>query len=165
MTARKKAAPKKPGTTQAASPKKAAPREIELIVVHCSDTYDNQRIGAKEIDEWHKERGFDCIGYHFVITREGNIENGRNVEVEGAHVKGHNHNSIGLCWVGGKGRNNQPEDNRTWEQKKKLPYLLSQLKKQYPQAKIVGHNELDKNKPHCPGFNVANEYRIVRGLT
>lgn len=128
-------------------------RAINLIVIHCSATKPTQDIGAKEIREWHvKGNGWKDIGYHFVIRRNGVVEDGRPVEQVGAHVAGHNANSIGICMVGGIDAAGKPEANFTPEQWKALPRLLRVLKAQYPKATIHGHNEYAAKA--CPSFDV-----------
>lgn len=92
-------------------------RKINQIIVHCSATPEGKNFNANDIDRWHKERGFDCIGYHYVIDLDGTIEKGRPIEKVGAHVKGHNSNSIGVCYIGGLASDGKtPKDTRTVEQ-------------------------------------------------
>lgn len=131
-------------------------RRIDLIVIHCADTYSRMDIGVKEIDQWHKERGWKGIGYHYVIRRDGTIETGRPESEVGAHVTGHNRFSIGVCWVGGRGEDDTPQDNRTEMQKQALRSIINGLHSKYPNAIIVGHGDLD-NK-NCPCFNVQAEF-------
>ena len=59
-------------------------RKINLIVIHCSDTYARMDIGVNEIRQWHLQRGFNDIGYHYVIRRDGAIEQGRPIEKPGS---------------------------------------------------------------------------------
>jgi N-acetyl-anhydromuramyl-L-alanine amidase AmpD len=125
-------------------------REIKYIVVHCADTYRNMDIGAKEIDGWHKERGWSGIGYHYVIRRDGTVEIGRPLDTPGAHAKGYNSNSIGICLVGGK-----PRFNFTWEQLIALRQLYADLKFKFEKAKWLGHYEITTGKT-CPTFNVRD---------
>lgn len=76
-------------------------REITKVIVHCSATDDgDDSIDAAIIDMWHKERGWRGIGYHWVICRSGLVESGRSEEEVGAHCKGQNKDSIGICLVG-----------------------------------------------------------------
>lgn len=133
-------------------------RAINLIVIHCADTYERMDIGAKEIDAWHRERGFLKIGYHYVVRRDGTVEKGRDEKEVGAHAKGYNQNSIGICWVGGRSDDNRPYDNRTTAQTAALRNLVAEMKKRYPLAQVVGHRDLDKNKA-CPCFNAKREYK------
>lgn len=133
-------------------------RKINLIVVHCADTYARMDIGVKEIDKWHRARGWNGIGYHYVIRRDGTVETGRNEYIAGAHVSGHNANSIGICYAGGKGDDNRPEDNRTPEQKAALTNLIAKLRAKYPEASVVGHRDLDRNKA-CPCFDAKKEFQ------
>lgn len=72
-------------------------RAITQHIVHCSDSDHGD---VKEIRQWHRERGWDDIGYHFVIRRDGEIEVGRTLDVLGAHCQGHNADSVGTCLVG-----------------------------------------------------------------
>ena len=78
-----------------------ARQETSYIVIHCSQTRPSQNIGAKEIDRWHRERGWLKIGYGTVIKRDGTIERGREDDEVQAAVKGYNHTSFNLCLVGG----------------------------------------------------------------
>ena len=136
-------------------------RKITLIVIHCSAVRPDQTSSAKEIEKWHKDRGFNGIGYHYVIRRNGEIEPGRPESVIGAHchVKGQNHNkhSIGVCYEGGLDIRGQPADTRTAEQKAAMRQLLEDLHRRYPRAVIVGHHDLYPPKP-CPCFDAAHEY-------
>lgn len=137
----------------------------DYIVVHCADTYADMDIGAKEIKRWHiKEKGYSDIGYHFVIRRDGTREIGRNIDLHvpdmdevGAHVKGHNWHSIGICLVGGKGKNDKPEQNFTPEQYEALWEIIGILKVHYPKAEVVGHRDLNAGKA-CPSFDVKAAY-------
>lgn len=112
-------------------------------------------IGVTEIRVWHvTDNGWSDIGYHDVITRSGKIEEGRSVETAGAHVKGYNSDSIGICLVGGKGgkETDYPEEHFTTNQLKSLKRLLRSYKALYPKATVHGHNEFAAKA--CPCFNV-----------
>lgn len=142
-------------------------RPINLIVVHCSATPDDLDIGAAEIDSMHRRRGFDGIGYHYVIRLDGAIEEGRPLSKVGAHVQGHNANSIGICLVGGLDQARNPADTFTSLQFDALRGLLAELKAQFPGARICGHRDLSPDLDHdgkverhewmkdCPCFDVA----------
>jgi N-acetyl-anhydromuramyl-L-alanine amidase AmpD len=112
-------------------------------------------IGVEEIREWHtKQRGFDDIGYHYVIRRNGTKEIGRPLELQGAHAVKVNGHSIGICLVGGMAADNSPENNFTLEQHLTLKDLIKELKEKYTIEDICGHYEVEPKKPHCPGFHV-----------
>lgn len=127
-------------------------REINKIIIHCSATKPSQDIGAFQIDEWHKKQGWSGIGYHFVIRRSGEVEKGRDIEIAGAHCKGQNKHSIGICLVGGIDENGKSQNNFTAEQFAGLRRLVSELKQQYPNATSHGHNEFAAKD--CPCFDV-----------
>ena len=126
--------------------------KTDYIVIHHSATRRESDIGAETIDKWHRERGWNGIGYHWVIRRDGTVEKGRNTGTVGAHVKGFNSFSEGICLIGGLGKHNdEPENNYTLPQKTALKGLITVLKQKYPDAKVVRHQDLDpKRKPHCP---------------
>ena len=130
-------------------------RNIDLIVVHCADTYLRMDIGFKEINQWHLDKGWSGCGYHFIVRLDGTIETARNIDKSGAHCKDYNRNSIGVCYVGGKGDNGKPEDTRTNAQKKTLSALIISLQASHPEAIIKGHNELS-NKA-CPSYDVQKD--------
>lgn len=133
-------------------------RKIKEIIVHCSATREGQDISAATIDEWHKARGWSGIGYHFVIKLDGTIEYGRMVDKSGAHCKGHNSFSIGVCYIGGVESDGvTPKDTRTENQKESLLVLLKVLKRAHPEATIHGHRDFS-NKA-CPSFDATTEYK------
>lgn len=128
-------------------------RQINKIVIHCADTPAGMDIGAEEIRRWHTDprpngNGWSDIGYHWVIRRDGTVEPGRPEEDPGAHVAGHNADSIGVCVVGGK-----DGFNFTRRQMAALEAKVIDLTSQHPGAKVVGHTDLDPRKP-CPNFDV-----------
>lgn len=136
-------------------------RNITEIIVHCSATPEGKDYTVSQIREWHLERGFKDIGYHYVIYRDGSINVGRSEEKIGAHCTGHNSNSIGVCYIGGMdSANKNPKDTRTEEQKEALLTLLKQLKAKYPKATIHGHREF-ANKA-CPSFDALKEYANIK---
>ncbi|TXH52790.1 MAG: lysozyme [Desulfurellales bacterium] len=135
-----------------------------MIILHCSATKPTMDIGAKEIRKWHTDkppvgRGWQDIGYHFVIRRNGVVEDGRDLDGDGdifeevgAHTVGYNANSIGICMIGGIDAAGKPESNFTAEQWKALPRLLRVIKAKFPKATIHGHNEFAAKD--CPSFDV-----------
>lgn len=139
--------------------------KTDLIVVHCSATRPMMDIGAKEIRRWHKELGWEDIGYHFVIRRNGEVEKGRRVDAVGSHAKGYNDRSIGICLVGGVDQDNflKAKDNFTLDQMNALYWLLEDLHKQYPDAKVLGHRDLPNVKKECPSFDVRKWGRGMWG--
>lgn len=135
-------------------------RTISLIILHCSAVKPNQTSSAEQMNQWHKAQGWNAIGYHYVIRRDGTIEQGRPEAEAGAHCVNHNKHSIGICYEGGLDDNGKPADTRTQEQKAAIISLLKSLKEKYPRAIIVGHNTFDPYKA-CPGFDAVKEYMDI----
>ncbi len=141
-------------------------KEIKYLVIHCAATPNGKKLShnaataAQVIDGWHKERGFHrsaqarhyfnpelaAIGYHVVIDTDGQQYTGRAVWEQGAHVKGHNENSLGICLVG--------TDKFTRRQWQTLSRLLSHLRSLYPSAQVLGHRDFPDVHKLCPGFDV-----------
>lgn len=141
---------------------KKSKRTIKYLVVHCSATPEGRAHTAKDIDLWHRQRGFNEIGYNYVILLDGTIELGRDVDKIPAHVESHNKDSIGICYIGGIDKNTlQPKDTRTKAQKEALVKLLMDLKKLYPEAIILGHRDFVGVKKACPCFNAKDEYKNI----
>jgi len=131
-------------------------RRIDKIIIHCSATKEGNNVNASTIDQWHRDRGWRGIGYHYVVMLDGTIEYGRSIYETGAHVKNHNQGSIGVCYIGGLNNEMKAEDTRTSEQKESLLLLLKTLKKMHPDATIHGHNEFSAKA--CPCFDANKEY-------
>lgn len=132
-------------------------RNIKELIVHCSATPEGKDYSVNTIRQWHLQRGFSDIGYHYVVYRDGSIHIGRDESVIGAHCTGHNTNSIGVCYIGGVATDGKtPKDTRTTEQKQSLVKLLKELKTKYPQASIHGHRDFSSKA--CPSFNATKEY-------
>jgi len=132
-------------------------REITEIIIHCTATKAGLKVTVDDVRQWHLQRGFDDIGYHYLIDYEGIVRKGRRESLIGAHCYGHNQNSIGICYTGGLASDGKtPADTRTEEQKKSMDELVNLLKSRYPKATVHGHNEFsDKD---CPCFDVKQEY-------
>ena len=132
-------------------------RTINEIIVHCTATPEGKDYTVDDITRWHKERGFKTIGYHYVVYRDGSVHEGRPLSEVGAHCKGHNAHSIGVCYVGGLNADGRKaKDTRTLEQKDALVLLLVRLKTQLPMAKIHGHRDFAAKE--CPSFDATREY-------
>ena len=133
-------------------------RKINYIVVHCSATREGHALTPEALETEHRRRGFRTTGYHYYIRRDGTVLGTRSLELPGAHCRGHNKYSIGICYEGGLIASGQPADTRTLHQKASLVALLRELKRVFPRALIVGHHDLNPMK-NCPCFDAAKEYR------
>ena len=132
-------------------------RDIKELIVHCSATPEGKDYSVDTIRQWHLQRGFSDIGYHYVVYRDGSIHIGRDESIIGAHCTGHNTSSIGICYIGGCASDGKtPKDTRTEAQKNSLLKLLGELKKKYPKAVI--HSHKDYANKACPSFDATKEY-------
>ena len=137
---------------------KRSRRQINEIIIHCTDTEEGRDYTVDDVRRWHKERGWSDVGYHYLIYRNGSVVAGRDVDLIGAHCSGHNSYSIGVCYVGGRGKDGKCRDTRTLQQRAAMSNLLIELRLRYPQAVIVGHSFWD-HKKQCPCFDAAKEYK------
>lgn len=136
--------------------------KTDFIVIHCSATGEED-IGAYDIDRWHRKQGWACIGYHFVIRRDGTLEEGRAQETIGAHVANHNANSVGVCMVGGVDANDRKKatNNFTSEQFDTLERLVRFLKAKYPDATVQGHRDFPNVAKACPSFDAKKWFKSI----
>ena len=132
-------------------------RKISMIVLHCSGVKPNVHQDISVIDVYHRKKGWNGVGYHFYVRRDGTVEVGRRLEEVGAHVVGHNRYSIGICYEGGLDSAGEAADTRTPEQVRALRELVERMHAYFPTAVIVGHHDLNPGKP-CPCFDAVKEY-------
>ena len=131
-------------------------KKLDSIIIHCSATPAGRHVTAADIRKWHLARGFTDIGYHYIIYLDGSIHTGRPLSQTGAHCRGHNTGSIGICYVGGlDALGTSPADTRTDAQRRSLRSLVAQLLDTYPGATVHGHREFAAKA--CPCFDVATE--------
>ena len=148
-------------------------KSTERIILHCTATIEGKDYSVDTIRQWHLQRKFDDIGYHFVIARDGEIMEGRDINKAGAHAAGYNYNSIGISYVGGLDKNLQPKDTRTPEQIEAFKTIIERMVDKYPSIRVlIGHrdtspdlNESRSIEPHeyikaCPCFDVEKEYGV-----
>ena len=135
-------------------------RVINLIVVHCSATKADRDFTEQDLEVCHRRRGMNGPGYHFYIRKNGDIKTTRPIEKIGAHARGYNAQSIGICYEGGVSERGRPADTRTEAQKRALLTLVRELKGRYPRAIVVSHHTFDPRKA-CPCFHAEREYRDV----
>lgn len=137
-------------------------RRIDEIIVHCSATRPEQGFTAADVRRWHtRERGFSDIGYHFVVETDGSVSAGRPLDRVGAHCRGHNARSVGVCYMGGIGADGKPADTRNAAQKAAMRKLLSALARSFPGARIRSHRDFARKA--CPCFDATAEYAPLSG--
>ena len=146
-------------------------RTIDHIIIHCSATREDRSLTVAELEENHRCRGFRGIGYHYYIRKDGTVINTRALELVGAHAKGHNAHSIGICYEGGLDCRGRPADTRTPAQRATLRQLVGQLQEKFSGCRVCGHRDLSPDlngngeiEPEewikqCPCFEVAKEFK------
>lgn len=135
------------------------------IIIH--DSHTPPEIGqVEEVSRWHldahkgaQRMGLMSIGYHFIIERDGSVVSGRDIDRIGSHTPGHNMDSIGICWVGGRDPEGEPEDNLNHTQRDAMLRLCVDLMNIYGNLKVFGHSELQRyrnpNLPKCPYMDIG----------
>ena len=138
-------------------------RSIKWLVLHCSATRLSNDFTVSKLRATHVNgNGWSDIGYHYYVTKDGKVHTCRPEDQVGAHVKGFNQKSIGICYEGGLLEDGTPADTRTAEQIRSLHFLLKDLIRKYPEAEIVGHRDLLKYRTKaCPCFDARKYYRYI----
>ena len=141
---------------------------VKWIVVHYSATPIERDVSSADIDAMHRKRGFKEIGYHLYIRKNGLIEKGRDLSQpgrfeQGAHSKGHNSSSIGICYEGGVVLDdpNTGFDTRTQAQKDAMVRVINDLLVRFPNAEVLGHKDMPGAATQCPGFDVRSWWAEV----
>lgn len=111
-------------------------------MIHCSATRADRDFTEDDLEVCHRRRGFNGTGYHFYIRKNGDIKTTREIERIGAHAKGHNQNSIGICYEGGLDCHGHPADTRTEWQVHSMHVLILTLLRDYPGCRVCGHRDL-----------------------
>ncbi|MGL5272270.1 MAG: N-acetylmuramoyl-L-alanine amidase [Phocaeicola sp.] len=144
-------------------------RKVDLIVIHCSASRADRDFTEHDLDTCHRRRGFNGTGYHFYIRKCGKIVTTRPIERVGAHAKGHNNHSIGVCYEGGISAKGKTADTRTAQQRHSMRVLIRTLLIEYPKSRVCGHRDLSPDRngngeiepeewvKECPCFEVKNE--------
>ena len=124
----------------------------KIIVHHSASPEDTSR---EAVEQWHRGRGFSQIGYHYYIHRSSGgdprIATGRPIEMMGAHAKGANRGSIGICLAGDYTRGKPTED--MWERLLTICRLMMQ-RYDLTVDDIYGHGQVGSTATSCPGYSV-----------
>ncbi|MDO4163494.1 MAG: N-acetylmuramoyl-L-alanine amidase [Bacteroides sp.] len=144
-------------------------RNINYIIVHCSATREDRCLTVAALEAEHRRRGFDGIGYHYYVRKDGTVLSTRPLAKVGAHCRGYNRYSIGICYEGGLDSQGRAKDTRTPEQRMALRQLVARLLRRFHNARVCGHRDLspdlngdgritsDEWTKQCPCFEVAKE--------
>ena len=127
----------------------------DFLAIHCAATRPSHNVTAAEIDEWHKAKGWNGIGYNYFIQRGGLVEDGRPRDDQGAHVSGYNAVSLGICMAGGVKEEDglTAENNFTGEQWKALDSLVERMVRCYGSSVVQGHRDFPQVAKECPSFD------------
>jgi N-acetylmuramoyl-L-alanine amidase len=136
-------------------------RKLTRIILHCTATPDGRHVDVDTIRGWHKRRGWSDIGYHYVIYIDGSVHAGRDVAKAGAHVSGHNADTIGVVYVGGTDAGGKAKDTMNDAQETAFVNLVKHLRDQYGPLTLHGHNEYAAKA--CPSFNVKQKFEWLVG--
>jgi len=128
-------------------------RTIKYIVLHCTATPQNTSVESIQ-NYWKNILHWKSPGYHYIIKPNGEIVNLLSIESISNGVAGYNTPSIHISYIGGVDAKNKAIDNRTEAQKQSQIKLLKELKKQFPDADILGHRDFKGVKKDCPSFDV-----------
>ena len=137
-----------------------ARKHTDYIIIHCAATRPSHEVDIADIDRWHRAQGWLKVGYNFFIKRDGTVQVGRELMEGGAHAKGYNSKSVGVCLAGGVMEDGKtPENNYTPAQWASLEKLVRFLAEQFPKAKVIGHNDVAAKA--CPCFDAKEWWRGV----
>jgi N-acetylmuramoyl-L-alanine amidase len=133
-------------------------KDTSYVIIHSSNTTPVQILDVKDLDTEHRKKGLLSCAYHYVIKRDGTVQEGRDILLSGVHIEGNpditNKNSIGVCLIGGKSlKNGTPDCNYTFKQYTSLVSLIKELKDKYT-VSVLGHRDVEKSTL-CPNFDVA----------
>lgn len=134
-------------------------RSINRIILHCSATPEGREVTVDDIRGWHMSQGWDDIGYHFCVYADGSVHRGRDLDKTGAHVYGHNSDSIGVCYIGGVDKAMKPKDTMTEMQDIAVLELVKSLRLIFGKLSLHGHNEFSSKS--CPSFDVQDKYKFL----
>jgi len=136
-------------------------RDVNEIILHCSATREGRNYDVDTIRRWHVDgRGWSDIGYHFVIYLDGTVAAGRPVSRSGAHVRGRNKTTIGVCYIGGCGPDGvTPKDTMTPSQEESCRNLVTTLRGCFGGLSLHGHNEYSSKA--CPSFDVQEKFKDI----
>lgn len=134
-------------------------RRIDWLVVHCTATPQTTTVASIQ-RYWRENLKWKSPGYHFLIEANGTVHNLQPINLPSNGVAGHNANSIHISYIGGV-NGKRAVDNRTEAQKREILRLLTDLKKQFPNAKIQGHRDFPRVAKACPSFDAKTEYSAL----
>jgi N-acetyl-anhydromuramyl-L-alanine amidase AmpD len=145
-------------------------RDITEVVVHHTDTYEDQDIDYDDVYSWHTARNFKDVGYHFLILRNGDLQVARPISQIGAHcLKGHNPFSIGIAFVGGivgsSSKRGRKRDDSTFrpEQWNTFKAFMRAFYTVHPGGQAWGHVDIDPERRSDPNFDVPSYVKNIFG--
>ncbi len=137
-------------------------RPITKIILHCSASIEGVNLSGNDIRSMHCNpvrlggRGWRNPGYHYVVRLDGKVEQILPIDRIANGVKGHNAESVHICYVGGLDKTGKPANTMTTAQRNAIRTLLAQLRALFPHATLHGHREFAAKA--CPCFDVRTEF-------
>lgn len=135
-------------------------RKVNHIVIHCTATQPEAKIESIK-RYWREKKGWKSPGYHFIIEANGDSTQLQAVSLQTNGVKGHNHDSVHISYIGGINKAGKPKDTRTPEQIASMIALIKMLKEIYPDADVLGHRDFQGVKKACPSFDVKSWLKTI----
>lgn len=138
-----------------------ARKTTDFIILHCSATKPDHDVDIRDVDRWHREKGWRKVGYHFFIKRDGTVQEGRGLMEGGAHAKGYNDKSVGICLAGGVAKDGATaENNFTAAQWEALTSLVHRMTALFPKVTVIGHRDIAPKD--CPCFDAGAWWAAVK---
>lgn len=122
-------------------------RKIDEIIIHCTATPKSFKCTIEDIENWHLANGWSGCGYHFYIDRDGFRWYGRDLDRAGAHCKGRNSTTIGVCFEGGGVWEPTPEQIEEYR------HLQDELFDEFGELEVSPHNKYSTKT--CPNFDIS----------
>lgn len=133
-------------------------RQIKYIVLHCTATSQQATVEAIQ-RYWREDLGWKNPGYHYLVSPDGELHKLQDEDKPANGVAGHNTNSIHVSYIGGVDNSGKPIDNRTFQQKQEMYYLVVDLLARYPGSSLMGHRDFPGVKKDCPSFDAKQWFR------
>lgn len=135
-------------------------RQVDYIVIHCTATIPEATVQGI-LNYWRDEKGWNNPGYHILIDKYGKQYELQSFDKIANGVKGFNHNSIHISYIGGIDSEGNPEDTRTTAQRAAIYEAIRKAIDYAGYVRILGHRDFPGVTKSCPSFDAKEEYRWI----